>query len=495
MVFSSGIFLFVFLPVFLAVYYLTPFRWRSAVILAGSAVFYAWWRVDFAGLLFGLMFWSHWVALSIGRAQDRDNLPAAKRWMIAGVVVNLCVLGYFKYWNFGVDTLAAIMEAAHMTPPQDVMRVLLPIGVSFFVFHAISYIVDIYRRDARPVKNFFDFAAFMTLFPQLVAGPVLRFKDLAWQFGNREHSLDKFSEGARRFMTGFACKVLIADSVAPLADAAFHLEHPSAADAWLGAVAYSIQLFFDFSGYSHMAVGLGLMMGFRLIENFNHPYISQSITEFWRRWHISLSTWLRDYLYIPLGGNRKGHVRTYVNLILTMLLGGLWHGANWTFVLWGAWHGVIMAIERAVLGLRGPGATQHPRESVLRRVALTAWTMLLVVIGWVLFRADTVAVAVRMYKGMLGFNGIGFSDEFEWQIGGLAVSLMFVAIAIVYIQPMLEAWYRKAEETGGQVLGVEKIRKVRRHGIVGQIAIIVLFLAAVSRLIANSYSPFLYFQF
>lgn len=494
MVFSSGIFLFVFLPVFLAIYYLTPARWKSYTILAGSAVFYAWWRIDFTALLFGLMFWSHWVALSIGKAQDRDDLPAAKRWMIAGVIVNLGVLGYFKYWNFGIDTLSAIMIQAGMAPPEGVARVLLPIGVSFFVFHAISYIVDIYRRDAQPVKRFADFAAFMTLFPQLVAGPVLRFKDLAWQFGNREHSLAKFSEGARRFMIGFACKVLIADSVAPLADSAFALQNPTAADAWLGAVAYAIQLFFDFSGYSHMAVGLGLMMGFRLIENFNHPYISQSITEFWRRWHISLSTWLRDYLYIPLGGNRKGPVRTYVNLILTMLLGGLWHGANWTFVLWGAWHGTIMAIERAV-GLHGPGSTEHPRESVIRRVILTAWTMLLVLIGWVLFRAENVSAAVRMYKGMAGANGLGFSDAFEWQIGGVAVSLTFLAIALVYIQPMVEAWYKRAETQGAEALGTEKIRQSRRHSLAGQIAIIALFLLAVSRLIANSYSPFLYFQF
>lgn len=495
MVFSSGIFLFVFLPVFLAIYYLTPDRFKSYTILAGSAIFYAWWRIDFTALLFGLMFWSHWVALSIGKAQDQDNPRAAKGWMIAGVVVNLCVLGYFKYWNFGVDTLAAIMEAAHLDPPDDVMRVLLPIGVSFFVFHAISYIVDIYRRDAQPVKRFADFAAFMTLFPQLVAGPVLRFKDLAWQFGNREHTLAKFSEGARRFMIGFAYKVLIADSVAPLADSAFALEHPTAADAWLGIVAYAIQLFFDFSGYSHMAVGLGLMMGFRLIENFNHPYISQSITEFWRRWHISLSTWLRDYLYIPLGGNRKGPVRTYINLILTMVLGGLWHGANWTFVLWGAWHGTIMAIERALLGLRGPGATEHPRESVVRRVVLTAWTMLLVLIGWVLFRAENVDAALRMYKGMAGAQGWGFSDAFEWQIGGVAVSFMAVAIVLVYLQPMVEAWYKKAEDAGAQALGPDAVRKARRHGLAGQIAIIALFLLAVSRLIANSYSPFLYFQF
>ncbi|MCB9979462.1 MAG: MBOAT family protein [Rhodospirillales bacterium] len=475
MVFASGVFLFLFLPVFLAVYYLTPARFRSLTILIGSGIFYAWWRVDFAVLLFAVMLWAHFVALSIGRAQESGNETHARRWMIAGVVVNLSTLGYFKYWNFGVDTLDAIMIKAGMTPPQDVARVLLPIGISFFVFHAISYIVDIYRRDARPVKHFADFAAFMTLFPQLVAGPVLRFKDLAWQFENREHSLDKFSEGARRFMIGFAKKVLIADTVAPLADAAFALENPSAADAWLGALAYAVQLYFDFSGYSEMAVGLGLMMGFRLIENFNHPYISASITEFWRRWHISLSTWLRDYLYIPLGGNKKGPVRTYVNLFLTMLLGGLWHGANWTFVLWGAWHGIILAIER-LLGVR---AREGEAIALHKRIARVGFTMLLVLIGWVMFRASDVSSAMTMYGGMVGLNGGGISDAFAWQISGMAAATLALAGIVVYLPPFLAAWRNESVQAS----------------LAGRLGVIVLFLLAVTKLLSQSYSPFLYFQF
>lgn len=475
MVFASGVFLFLFLPVFLTVYYLTPARFRSLTILIGSGIFYAWWRVDFAVLLFTVMLWAHFVALSIGRAQESGNETRARRWMIAGVVVNLSTLGYFKYWNFGVDTLDAIMIKAGMEPPQDVARVLLPIGISFFVFHAISYIVDIYRRDARPVRHFADFAAFMTLFPQLVAGPVLRFKDLAWQFENREHSLDKFSEGARRFMIGFAKKVLIADTVAPLADAAFALENPSAGDAWLGALAYAVQLYFDFSGYSEMAVGLGLMMGFRLIENFNHPYISASITEFWRRWHISLSTWLRDYLYIPLGGNKKGPVRTYVNLFLTMLLGGLWHGANWTFVLWGAWHGIILAIER----LFGVRAREGEAIALHRRVARVGFTMLLVLIGWVMFRASDVSSAMTMYGGMVGLNGGGISEAFAWQISGMAAATLALAGIVVYLPPFLAA--RRNEPA--------------QASLAGRLAVIVLFLLAVTKLLSQSYSPFLYFQF
>jgi alginate O-acetyltransferase complex protein AlgI len=441
-------------------------------ILLGSLTFYAWWRVDFTALLIALMFWSHFIALRIGKAQDNNNEKLAKRFVTAGVIVNLCVLGYFKYFNFGIDTFSAIMVQAGQEPLGGFHRVLLPIGVSFFVFHAISYIVDIYRRDAHPVKHFPDFAAFMTLFPQLVAGPVLRFKDLASQFEYREHSLDKFSEGARRFMGGFVKKVLIADTVAPLADAAFALQDPSAADAWIGAIAYTIQLYFDFSGYSDMAVGLGLMMGFRLIENFNHPYISRSITEFWRRWHISLSTWLRDYLYIPLGGNRGGNVMTYRNLVLTMLLGGLWHGANWTFVIWGAWHGTIMAVERA-MGIKGSLKSDN-LPPILPRIAQTAFVTLLALLGWVMFRAATVTDAMTMYSGMAGLNGLGITEAFNWQIKGVHIVALLIGMVVAYTLP--------------------RIQKIS-HFLPAQIALCGLFLIAVSRLLAMSYSPFLYFQF
>ena len=256
---------------------------------------------------------------------------------------------------------------------------LLPIGISFYIFESISYIIDVYRGDTPATRNLIDFAAFVAIFPHLIAGPVLRFRDLADQFNNRTHTLDKFSEGCTRFMQGFIKKVFIADTLAVVADHCFALQNPTTGDAWLGALAYTAQLYFDFSGYSDMAIGLGLMMGFRFMENFKQPYISQSITEFWRRWHISLSTWLRDYLYITLGGNRKGTLTTYRNLFLTMLLGGLWHGANITYIVWGAWHGMWLAIEKAI------GLNTAPRSfNVLR----WAFTFLLVVMGWVIFRAE-----------------------------------------------------------------------------------------------------------
>lgn len=447
----------------------------------GSLTFYGWWRVDFMFVMLAVILWSYLVAWNMIRAQkatgvaegeDVPHTKLEKRWLFAGVTLNLATLGFFKYFNFGIDSMNMLLKDAGFQS-IEAMRILLPIGISFYIFHAISFLVDIYRRDAKLPKNFFDFAAFITLFPQLVAGPILRFKDLAYQFEDRTHSMDKFGQGVQRFMIGFSKKILIADTVAPLADAAFAVPNPTLGDAWLGAIAYSIQLFFDFSAYSDMAVGLGLMMGFKFIENFNQPYISKSITEFWRRWHISLSTWLRDYLYIPLGGNRVSKARNYFNLIITMVLGGFWHGANWTFVIWGFWHGSIMAIERA-LGNKGSLNEVMPLPQAIVK---TAFTMLLVVIGWVIFRAENLGVAIDMYRGMLGLNGTGLSDDLTWQIKGMSIVALIAGISLVYLGPVIR----------------KHVTFVPRLAVEGSLA--ALFLLAVSRLLAENYSPFLYFQF
>ncbi len=462
MVFSSGIFLFIFLPIFLALYYLTPFKFRSSLILLGSYAFYAWWRIDFLVLLAGITVVAYGFALQIEKTQDAR---VKFRLLSFAVGLNLLALAYFKYANFGVASFNSILEklsvhAVSWTP------VILPIGLSFFIFHAISYLVDIYRHEARPTQNIIDFAAFIALFPHLIAGPVLRYHLLAEQFRARVHSWERFSRGATRFMLGFSKKVLLADTIAPLADAAFLLSHPSFLDAWLGALAYTMQIFFDFSGYSDMAIGLALMMGFEFPENFLHPYISRSITEFWRRWHISLSSWLREYLYIPLGGNRYGTARTYFNLTTTMVLGGLWHGANWTFIIWGAWHGGILALERALKGRRAP---------------LGAWltipgTMVLVVIGWVFFRSENMVAATRVLTGMIGLNGFGVSDSLSFQITGLELTALIAAFVATYAG----AWW--ASQNNPRVTW-------------GLWLIPLLFLISLSRMLAQSFSPFLYFQF
>ena len=473
MVFSSNVFLFLFLPLFLAAYYLTPnrARLRNWVVLIGSYAFYAWWRVDFLFLFAAVTVWNYLIGMAIARSGVRTQ--HARHWLALGVTMNLLTLGYFKYANFGVDSLNTIIGTMGHEPVVWT-HVILPIGISFYIFESISYIADVYRGDTDATRHPVDFATFIALFPHLIAGPVFRYKDLADQFEHREHTVEKFGEGSLRFMQGFIKKVFIADTIAPLVTSAFGLTHPTTADAWFGAIAYTAQLYFDFSGYSDMAIGLGLMMGFRFVENFNQPYVSQSITEFWRRWHMSLSSWLRDYLYISLGGNRHGTLKTYRNLFLTMLLGGLWHGANWTFALWGAWHGLVLSIERA-FGVKPDPLRFRPLRWLL--------TFLVIVLGWVMFRSENVGAALNMYAAMFRFDGAGLSDVYASAITSIEVATLALAIAVAAIA------------------GATSLRPAPRpplfaHGhVAAQLVIWPLFVLAILKLSAESYSPFLYFQF
>lgn len=465
MIFSSSIFIFGFLPLFLTAYYCTPKQGKSWVILLGSYAFYGWWRVDYLLLIFGISLLSYMAAQIAYTAKTEKK----KAWAVRlGVAFDLIVLGYFKYTMFfmsGLSDLSIALGGGTLSVPA----IILPIGISFHTFQSISYIIDVSRKDAPPARRLVDFLAFGSLFPQLIAGPVLRYKDLADQFENRTHTVEKITQGIVRFTQGLAMKCLIADNVAPLADRMFDLSSPTGAEAWLGAVAYSIQLLFDFAGYSAMAIGLGLMIGFKFIENFNAPYVSLSITEFWRRWHISLSHWLRDYLYVPLGGNRKGKIRTYINLMLTMILGGFWHGANWTFLIWGAWHGGWLAIER-MLGTKSGGSI-WPR--------LIAWPMtaLIVILGWVIFRATTLGQAITMYGGMIGLNGWDISLDQAWQIQPTELCALLIGAVISVWGPTM----------------LKRLQRIPEPVHLGSTA--VLFLIAASSMIAQSYSPFLYFQF
>ena len=396
MVFSTPIFIFGFLPAFLTAYYLSPKGLRNWLILIASTLFYAWWRADALLVLIAIATGSY-VSAYIAVRSDR---PSVKTWVVRlGVCFNLAMLGVFKYTTFVLGNLNTALGGDALTVPE----IFLPIGLSFLTFQSISYIIDVARGDAPPAKKLSEFLAFSSLFPQLIAGPVLRYKDLAHQFEERQHSISLVARGLRRFVSGLAMKLLVADSVAPLVDRIFALPEPTMAEAWLGALAYSIQLLFDFAGYSAMAIGLGLMIGFRFPENFNAPYKSRSITEFWKRWHISLSSWLRDYLYVPLGGNRRGNFKTYRNLLLTMVLGGIWHGANWMVLVWGIWHGALMSIERR-LGAKS-------RETVWPKAISWPLTMTLVILGWVVFRAEDLSTALVMYAGMFGANGLTLRPE------------------------------------------------------------------------------------
>lgn len=475
MVFSSAIFLLAFLPVFLLIYYATPKRFHSHIISLGSYIFYGWWRIDFLVLVGGVTLFNYVAS----KYMVRDGI-SSKKVLAFGVIINLLTLGYFKYFNFGVDSLNTLLGYAG-EPGFTAWHVILPIGISFHIFQSISYLIDVYRKDVHLADSFIDFVAFTSLFPQLIAGPVIRYKDLADQFRSRSHSWEKFNEGAIRFAMGFCKKVFIADTLAPIADTVFAMDQPSLVDSWVGVLAYTAQLYFDFSGYSDMAVGLGLMMGFRFVENFNHPYISRSITEFWRRWHISLSTWLRDYLYIPLGGNRLGKVRTYINLVITMVLGGFWHGANWTFVLWGAWHGGIMAVERMLGG---------KKDSPYPKLIALPLTFFLIVMGWVLFRAVNVTSAMSIYSGMFGFHSIELSEDLAWSISNLQIVTFVAAWGIVFLTPFL---------TSGRVQQIDRSGDTAtwayRLSLIRQMSIAALFIFGVCKLLFQSYSPFLYFQF
>lgn len=476
MTFASAIFLFAFLPIYLACYFLTPYRYKSFVIAGFSYAFYGWWRLDFLGLLLLVTFGNYWIG---NRIHNGTTSFHKKAWLAVGVAIDLAVLGYFKYWGFFITSLGALFNDGHPFP-GIFADVILPIGISFYIFQAISYIADIYKGDAPPARRLIDFAAFKAMFPQLVAGPVIRYRDIERQFTHREHSWELFSYGATRFFAGLAKKTLIADLVAPIADACFAQPNPTMADAWLGAIAYSIQLYFDFSAYSSMASGLALMMGFRFIENFRFPYLSRSITEFWRRWHISLSTWLREYLYISLGGNRHGNLRTYINLLITMVLGGFWHGANWTFLAWGFWHGALLAGERV------GGVTAKTQRNILQ------WglTLVLVLIGWVLFRATDIGAAFSMFRGMAGINGVGLSDQLAWQLSYFSLAALIAGSLIALNEPRLSNWF--GTETVSEPLVKPMLGPVPLRGAV---VVSVLGLLAVAKMLADTESPFLYFQF
>jgi alginate O-acetyltransferase complex protein AlgI len=358
MVFTSHIFLFYFLPLALLVYYALPNRFRNGFLTLASYLFYGWWMPWFVLLMMTSTVVDYFCAKAISAqgAERRHRIAA----LATSIVVNLGLLGFFKYYMFAMENLNRLCELVG-ADALGVLQVTLPIGISFYTFQTMSYTIDVYRGVAPPVKSFGDFSCFVSLFPQLIAGPIVRYNTVADQLASRTHTLTKFSSGTSLFILGFSKKILLANPMGEVADAAFASDSLMMVDAWFGVVAYAFQIYFDFSGYSDMAIGLGRMLGFELPRNFYAPYLADSITDFWRRWHISLSTFLRDYLYIPLGGNRKGNVRTYVNLAVVMFFGGLWHGASWVFVAWGLYHGILLGVFSPCSLLIGSTDRRGPR--------------------------------------------------------------------------------------------------------------------------------------
>ncbi len=467
MVFSSITFLFYFLPIFLACYFLTPtIKGKNVVTLLFSLLFYAWGEPRFILVLVFSIIFNFFAALII---DDRDG--AARRVALAVAVAgNLIILAIFKYANFVTGNLAAVMAPLGLTVAKT--NIALPLGISFFTFHCLSYIIDIYRRRFRANRDPVDIALYISLFPQLVAGPIVRYKTVARQLDARRFTLGRASVGARIFIIGLAQKVLVADVVAPLVQVAFDQVHDrSLIEAWIGLIAYTVQIYFDFAGYSNMAIGLGVVLGFTFPRNFRMPYTSLSITEFWRRWHISLSTWLRDYLYIPLGGNRGGNAQTYRNLVMVFLLCGLWHGANWTFVLWGAWHGAFLVIER--LGL----------QSVLARLATPArwaYALLAVMGGWVLFRAPTLADAASYYASLFGRGGVTeLSFDMHDALSERAIATLIIGCVLAVVPRWLPSW------PAPLILRASA-------DVTMTFALLIFSMITVA---AGAYSPFLYFRF
>lgn len=426
MVFASLEFLTLFLPAFLFAYAATPARYRNAVLMFSSWIFYGWWSPLLLTLFIALILVG-WIG---GMAIDNTRTERQRMLMLAGfITINLSVLCWYKYANILVETINQVLVWQGALPlPWE--KIVLPIGLSFIVLQSISYLIDVQRRVVPADPSFVNFGAYQAMFVHLIAGPIIRYDWVARELRERTVDWPQFTQGARRFMIGFCMKVLIADTLSPLVQTAFSLSTPSLLDAWLGCFAYTLQLFFDFAGYSAMAIGMGLMLGFHFPENFNHPYLATSIQDFWRRWHLSLSSWLRDYLYIPLGGNRKGAVRTYVNLLLTMALAGLWHGGdNWNYLLWGTAHGLALAGTRL-----WSHASLPPPPEALSRVL----TLLFVMLAWTLFRAHSFDSALGMYAGQFGLNGYALGDALRVELR--PAHLMAMALGVVcVVYPALEA--------------------------------------------------------
>jgi alginate O-acetyltransferase complex protein AlgI len=467
MVFSSYLFLFYFLPFALLLYYAAPRRAQHAMLTALSYLFYGWANPLFVPVLLA----STTVDYAAGRVIARDRQAGAARFAVAASVCgNLVLLGFFKYFNFAAANLDALAQQIGLPGLDTALRVTLPLGISFYTFQSMSYTIDVYRGRAAAIRDFIDFACYVSMFPQLVAGPIIRFSEIADQLVSRTHTMAKFARGAALLCVGLAKKVLLANPCGKVADLAFDAGSLHPVDAWYGVTAYAFQIYFDFSGYSDMAIGLGLMLGFVFPKNFDSPYRAQSITEFWHRWHISLSTWLRDYLYVPLGGNRKGPARTYVNLLVVMLLGGLWHGAAWTFVIWGGLHGVLLGLER----LRGKLPVYGGVPAPLR----TGTTFVLVLVTWVFFRAADLPHALRYLGDMVAAGdpqaGAALLAGVVYQPYYLGTVL--VAGTIVFAAPQTWDW-------------------TRQISLAKAIAILALLLASAAALTTQAYNPFIYFIF
>lgn len=468
MLFSSMTFIFVFLPIVSAIYLLARKDIQNYILLVASILFYAWGEPRYLAIMILTILINYIGANYISRSKNNNH---RKTILIVTILLDLSFLFYFKYFNFMMDNVNALFN-------MDIkfIDVVMPIGISFYTFQALSYVVDVYRREVKAQKDIYKLALYITLFPQLIAGPIVKYHDVDNQIDNRDVTFDKVAYGVKRFIIGLAKKMLLANTMGAVADKIFELpvEQFDTSIAWIGAVAYSFQLFYDFSGYSDMAIGLGSIFGFKFLENFNYPYISKSITEFWRRWHISLSTWFKEYLYIPLGGNRVSSYRNYFNLFVVFLATGIWHGASWNFVFWGLWHGIFIIFEKITGWHKQDGG-------VCLKIIQHIYTIFAFVIGWVMFRAENMSYAWDYIKNMFGCLGdVKKAYELPYYIGNLEI--LIAIISCVCAMPIF-----------GKILQIDFSRKVLRSLV--NIWLMILFVASASAIASSTYNPFIYFRF
>lgn len=474
MVFSSSLFLLYFLPVFLAIYYLLPYKSKNTFIVIASILFYSWSGALYVLFLLASLLFDFYIAKYI-----HDSTGKKRKQILAfSVIINVGLLLYFKYANFFIENVNTALSSAGMQAVSWT-KVALPIGISFFTFHKLSYTIDIYRGVKAPFTNIVNYTLYILLFPQLIAGPIIRFNEISDQIENREKELtiDNRLEGFYRFIVGLAKKVLIANAFGEMADEVFASANTtySMQEAWKGALTYTFQIYFDFSGYSDMAIGIGLMMGFRFPENFNNPYISTSITDFWRRWHMTLSRWMKDYLYIPLGGNRVSTARMYFNLCTVFLISGFWHGASWNFIFWGAYHGVFQILDRLFL---------IKLLEKLPKIVQVLFTFVLVVIGWVFFRVDSIEQAFVIVKTMFDVSKVANVFEFGqmfWVMLVVGSLFSFIALWSKNYEALQRSWYNPFTTARGCVWGI--------------VSALILFVFSVAEITSAGFNPFIYFRF
>lgn len=472
MVFSSLLFLFRFLPAVLLLYYIVPGGFRNLILFISSLVFYAWGEPVYVVLILFSTVVDYTAGRMVAYFQEKQKKNYAKLFVFVSVIINLSLLGFFKYGNFLLQNFHRLTSL----PVPDLKKLALPVGISFYTFQTMSYTIDVYRKDAKVQKNFITFGAYVALFPQLIAGPIIRYKTVAEQLDKRRESLDLFYDGVIRFVTGLGKKVLIANQIGAVFDQIATMKNGELTPvaAWLGVLAFTLQIYFDFSGYSDMAIGLGKMFGFTFPENFYYPYEAKSITEFWRRWHISLGTWFKEYVYIPLGGNRKGLARQMVNIAIVWILTGLWHGASWNFVLWGVYYGILLVLEKILW---------KPVVEKLPAVVRHLYTIFVVMVGWSIFSWQDMADKGNYMRTLFGQTDVALLNEETKYL--ISSNLIFFIIAVIgstsLCRKLICRYLAPEKTTRGQVAAIGYV--------------IVVFVLCIAFLVNNSYNPFLYFRF